>query len=234
MSRTPASASIPTNVCFNIRATQEPGRVDEQGNVTMPPPQIEIDGLNQLSDGLRRLSDFMRGQVARPISQTTVTRGIGQDLDLGARPVRTEESPDSGLIRWDYLYLNRPDGEGLVPNWIGNWEPDSQKGTTEIQFTAGGLYQLSWSLLWTAQGSTQDQARTYPSMRTISDSKRYYSSAASFGEEDTSITHSLVYPARCFDIQADDKIGIWIERVAGNSTLNWTLQTPSFLCITKL
>jgi hypothetical protein len=198
----------------------------------MPPPQIEIDGLNQLSDGLRRLSDFMRGQVARPISQTTVTLGIGQDLDLGATPGRTEASPDSGLIRWDYLYLNRPDGDGLVPNWIGNWETGGP-GTTEIQFTAGGLYQLSWALVWTAHGSTQDHAKTYPSMRT-EDSERHYSSAASFGEEDTGITQSLVYPARCFDIQANDKIGIWIERVAGDSSANWTLQTPSFLCITKL
>jgi len=214
MARIPASPSVPTNVCLTVG------------------PDGQIAGLNQLSDALRRISDFMRANVAPPISQSAVTLGIAADLDLGDL-----STIDKALITWDKLFLNRPttpdDGENLTPNWLANWETFGP-GITEIEFGAAGLYQLSWSLVWTAAGSTQDEAMTYPMMRTFERGIEYPSGAKSYSMEDTGIRASTVYPARCFDVRAGDKIGIYIERVAGDSTANWTLQTPSFLSIIKL
>ena len=197
-------------------------------------PDGQISGLNQLNDALRRLSDYMRANVAPPISQSAITLSITEDQVLGDLWLGPESRK---LVTWDFMSLNRPttpdDGENLTPNWLANWETGGP-GIDEIEFGAAGLYQLSWSLVWTAAGSTQDHAKTYPSMRTFGEGIQYDSSLVSHSTEDTVMRSSTVYPARCFDVRAGDKIGIYIERVAGDSTANWTLETGSFLSIIKL
>ena len=78
-----------------------------------------------------------------------------------------------------------------------------------------------------------DTAKTYPSMRPFDEGIQYDSSLVSHSTEDTGLRSSTVYPARCFDVRAGDKIGIYIERSAGDGQA-WTLETGSFLSIIKL
>ena len=144
MPRIPAVPAIPTNMCLTVG------------------PDGQISGLNQLNDALRRLSDYMRANVAPPISQSAITLSITEDQVLGDLWLGPESRK---LVTWDFMSLNRPttpdDGENLTPNWLANWETGGP-GIDEIEFGAAGLYQLSWSLLWTSGGSVADTAKTYP------------------------------------------------------------------------
>ena len=175
----------------------------------------------QLNEEIQDINNTIGGRDSYNNNNRAVIFGLTASQTLSSGTLTSAE------IAWDRVIPQQPGGSTGTPSWIRSYDGF-------IKFAQAGLYQLSWSIDWTANGSGQDHASSYLSYYLRHDAAYTDLDPIVFAAEDAGISDSLVFPATPFKIGRDDSIKIIIDRVSGASSSGWTARSTSFLSIIKL
>ena len=196
----------------------------------MPWPTIpsHVCSWPMLNDVLRRLRHHMgRGGSGSGDVGCMFGLSAAQTLSTGALAAAT-------AVAWDKIFPPNGDDEAREPSWL-----DSGFGES-IKVKRDGVYLVSWSIDWSSTQNVYaspiefDEAKTYLTVRSSRSGVEPTVGGASHAHEAKTKGTSLVYPVTPVQLRSGDSISSLVEKVAGDSSGNWTAGTDSWLSLVSV
>ena len=190
--------------------------------------------MGDVNAALRQVGSFMRGDMQRSSRNMGVIGSVEADVAVDIHG----GAPGLSFLALDNISPKYPEGNVTLPDWIHRWDASEDNATYDgdIIFSRTGVYQLSWVINFSPNGSggDMDYGKSYLRHTNGQDGAITDSVKATYtiGHGEFAST-ALVFPATLFEIYEGDTISIIIECILGDSSSNWTIKAGSFVNITR-